>query len=88
MNYGLYCAYLGMRARQERLDSIANNIANTSTSGFKADRLQYRSVEAAEIQANEQSAQTGAPSATAGSSPAGNETVSNPGRLTPTRYGR
>jgi flagellar basal-body rod protein FlgF len=31
------------------LDVIANNIANTSTTGFKANRLIYRSVEAAEF---------------------------------------
>lgn len=48
MNYGLYSAFLGMRARQHTLDTIANNIANASTSGFKADRLFHHSVEAAE----------------------------------------
>jgi flagellar basal-body rod protein FlgF len=53
MNSGLYTAYLGMRARQQRLDLIANNIANASTGGFKADRLLYRSVAAAEAEATE-----------------------------------
>jgi flagellar basal-body rod protein FlgF len=53
MNSGLYTAYLGMRARQQRLDVIANNIANASTNGFKADRLLYRSVVAAETEATE-----------------------------------
>jgi flagellar basal-body rod protein FlgF len=53
MNSGLYTAYLGMRARQQRLDQIANNIANASTTGFKADRLLYRSVAAAEAEANQ-----------------------------------
>ena len=51
MNNGLYAAYLGMRARQRTLDVIANNVANASTAGFKADRLVYRSVEAAEVAA-------------------------------------
>jgi len=51
MNIGLYSAYLGMRARQQTLDVIANNIANASTAGFKADHLFYRSVEAAELEA-------------------------------------
>ena len=46
MDFGLYAAYLGMRARQRNLDAIANNIANAATTGFKADRLLYRSVEA------------------------------------------
>src|SRR5437868_9290389 len=51
MNIGLYSAYLGMRARQHTLDVIANNIANASTAGFKADHLFYHSVEAAELEA-------------------------------------
>lgn len=47
MNNALYTAYLGMRARQRALDVISNNIANASTTGFKADALVYSSVEAA-----------------------------------------
>ena len=31
----------GMRARMEALDMLANNLANTSTPGFKADREAY-----------------------------------------------
>ncbi len=31
----------GMRARQEALDMIANNLANTATAGFKGDREFY-----------------------------------------------
>ncbi len=31
----------GMRSRMESLDLLANNIANTSTAGFKADREYY-----------------------------------------------
>lgn len=54
MNYGLYTAFLGMRARQRTLDVMANNIANASTSGFKAERLVYRSIEASEKEAQEQ----------------------------------
>ena len=42
MHLGLYSAYLGMKARQQRLDLIAGNIANASTGGFKADRLAFR----------------------------------------------
>jgi flagellar basal-body rod protein FlgF len=49
MNYGLYAAYLGMRARQRQLEVIANNLANASTTGFKADHLHFRSIEAAEL---------------------------------------
>jgi flagellar basal-body rod protein FlgF len=51
MNYGLYTAYLGMRARMRTLEVIANNVANASTTGFKADCLHYRSIEAAELEA-------------------------------------
>jgi flagellar basal-body rod protein FlgF len=49
MNLGLYTAYLGMRARSRTLEVIASNIANATTTGFKAERLYYRSVEAAEL---------------------------------------
>jgi flagellar basal-body rod protein FlgF len=31
----------GMRARMEELDNLANNLANTSSRGFKADREMY-----------------------------------------------
>lgn len=46
MDYGIYNAFLGMRARQRTLEALANNIANASTVGFKAERLIYRAVEA------------------------------------------
>jgi flagellar basal-body rod protein FlgF len=47
MNYGLYSIFLGMRSRQNTLETQANNIANASTAGFKAERLVYSSFEAA-----------------------------------------
>jgi flagellar basal-body rod protein FlgG len=53
MNYGLYASFLGMRARQRTLDVMANNIANASTTGFKQDRVLYRSIEAAEKEAQQ-----------------------------------
>lgn len=46
MDFGLYNAFLGMRSRQRTLDALANNIANASTTGFKAERLLYSSIEA------------------------------------------
>lgn len=46
MNYGLYTIFLGMRARQNTLETQANNIANASTSGFKAQRMLYSTFEA------------------------------------------
>jgi flagellar basal-body rod protein FlgF len=69
MNSGLYAAYLGMRARQHTLDVFAHNIANASTVGFKASRLFYRSVEAAEIAAERARQQAGAQNT--GAAPAG-----------------
>ncbi len=54
MNIGLYTAYLGMRARSRTLEVIANNIANASTTGFKGERVYYRSVEAAELERQRQ----------------------------------
>jgi len=47
MDYGLYTAFLGMRSRQRTLDVQSNNIANASTTGFKAERLIYSAIEAA-----------------------------------------
>lgn len=46
MNYGLYTIFLGMRSRQNTLEAQANNIANASTVGFKAERLLYSTFEA------------------------------------------
>ncbi len=46
MNYGLYTIFLGMRSRQNTLEVQANNLANASTAGFRAERLIYSSIEA------------------------------------------
>ncbi len=46
MNYGLYSSFLGMKARQRTLETQANNIANAMTTGYKAARLQYSTIEA------------------------------------------
>lgn len=48
MNNGLYNAFLGMRARQRTLEAQANNIANASTVGFKAERLIYSAIQKAQ----------------------------------------
>jgi flagellar basal-body rod protein FlgF len=45
MNYGLYSIFLGMRSRQNTLEAQANNIANASTTGFKAERMIYSAYE-------------------------------------------
>ncbi|HUK91430.1 MAG TPA: flagellar basal body protein, partial [Blastocatellia bacterium] len=38
----LYTAASGMAAQQMNLDNIANNLANASTTGFRARRLQFQ----------------------------------------------
>jgi flagellar basal-body rod protein FlgF len=37
MNYGLYLSASGAKAQMDRLDVIANNLANVRTTGFKRD---------------------------------------------------
>jgi flagellar basal-body rod protein FlgG len=41
MFHALYTAASGMTAQQINLDNIANNLANASTSGFQARRVQF-----------------------------------------------
>ena len=38
---GLYSAAAGMSAQQEQLDAIGNDLANLSTSGYKAERVAF-----------------------------------------------
>src|SRR5437588_2854586 len=45
----------GLRARMESLDLLANNIANASTGGYKADREFYSLYAAPEAAANDTS---------------------------------
>jgi len=44
MNSGMYSALSGNLSALRRLDVIANNLANASTAGFKADQIQFESV--------------------------------------------
>ncbi|HZS49138.1 MAG TPA: flagellar basal-body rod protein FlgF [Blastocatellia bacterium] len=37
MSSGFYTTYLGMQARQDAMDVVANNLANVNTTGFKTD---------------------------------------------------
>ncbi|MGH2855162.1 MAG: flagellar hook-basal body protein [Solirubrobacteraceae bacterium] len=39
---GMYAAASGMEAQQQQLDSIGNNLANLSTTGYKAQRTGFR----------------------------------------------
>jgi len=42
MSSGFYTTYLGMQARQDAMDVLANNLANVSTTGFKGDSAFFR----------------------------------------------
>ena len=42
---GLYTAYTGMVAEQNRLDCISNNLANASTVGYKSESIVNQSFE-------------------------------------------
>jgi flagellar basal-body rod protein FlgG len=39
---GLYAAAAGMEAQQQQLDSVGNDLANASTTGYKAERVAFR----------------------------------------------
>lgn len=76
MSNGLYNAFLGMRARQRHLDTLANNIANASTTGFKTDGVRYEELQAI-ISANAQTANAQTANAqTASSQPVNAQTPS------------
>ena len=38
---GLYIGATGMRAQQANVDTIANNLANANTTGFKKSRVSF-----------------------------------------------
>ncbi len=44
MDSGLYAAYTGLLSRTQALDTASNNLANASTSGFRAQRDYFRGV--------------------------------------------
>jgi len=44
MDHVIYTAASGARALMERQDGLANNLANASTPGFRAERMLFRSV--------------------------------------------
>lgn len=39
---GLYAAAAGLQAQQDRLDALANDVANVNTTGYKRSRLSFR----------------------------------------------
>src|ERR1700679_1564819 len=42
MNLSLYSAATGMEAQQLNLDTIANNLANVNTPGFKRSKIEFQ----------------------------------------------
>ena len=42
MSQSLYTAAVGMRAQQQRIDTLANNVANVNTAGFKKSRTDFK----------------------------------------------
>lgn len=44
MEVGLYVALSGQLALQRRLDTIANNVANSSTTGFRTENVTFESI--------------------------------------------
>lgn len=42
MSQSLYTAAVGMKAQQQRIDTLANNIANVNTSGYKKSRVDFK----------------------------------------------
>lgn len=44
MDSGAYAAYAGLLARAESLDSAASNLANSSTTGFRAEREYFKAI--------------------------------------------
>jgi len=44
MNSGMYAALTGNIAAMQKLDILANNLANVNTTGYKRDRFQFESI--------------------------------------------
>lgn len=44
METGLYVAISGQMALQKRMDTIANNVANANTTGFRAEKVRFESL--------------------------------------------
>lgn len=44
MPVGIYAALSGMKMKQEELDIVANNLANSSTNGFKENNVSFQSI--------------------------------------------
>lgn len=59
MDSGMYAAYTGLLARTQALDTVASNLANAGTNGFRAERDYFRGVLASGLMDGEQGSQVG-----------------------------
>jgi flagellar basal-body rod protein FlgG len=50
MMQSLYTAATGMAAQQLNIDTIANNLANVSTTGFKSQRVDFQDLNVCEFE--------------------------------------
>ena len=46
---GMYAGISGMKAQQNKLDVIGNNLANVSTTGFKGSRVVFKRYDVSEF---------------------------------------
>jgi flagellar basal-body rod protein FlgF/flagellar basal-body rod protein FlgG len=59
MDSGLYAAYTGLLARTQALDTASNNVANASTTGFRAQRDYFRGLVSSGLSEGSQGSQVG-----------------------------
>jgi len=59
MDSGLYAAYTGLLSRTQALDTAANNLANTATGGFRAEKDYFRGVMVDNLGGSEGDSQVG-----------------------------
>jgi flagellar basal-body rod protein FlgF/flagellar basal-body rod protein FlgG len=59
MDSGLYAAYTGLLSRTQALDTAANNLANTATGGFRAEKDFFRGVMVDNLGGSEGDSQVG-----------------------------
>jgi len=59
MDSGIYAVYTGLLARTQALDTASNNLANASTTGFRAQRDYFRSLMSTGMMPDDEGSQVG-----------------------------
>ncbi|QHN03751.1 flagellar hook basal-body protein [Granulicella sp. WH15] len=59
MDSGIYAVYTGLLARTQALDTASNNLANASTSGFRAQRDYFSSLLSSGLDTSDEGSQVG-----------------------------